>query len=76
MNSRRENRINLLFAGKVLDKSKTLAECKIENNYVIHAIFKKKIQQSQPVHQEEAPENEHRRCNFLPNLELDFRSYL
>mmetsp|Transcript_21284 Transcript_21284/g.23691 ORF Transcript_21284/g.23691 Transcript_21284/m.23691 type:complete len:155 (+) Transcript_21284:204-668(+) len=57
--SQKVNNVNLLFAGKVLDDAKTLIQHKLENNYVIHAIFKKNLQ---PVisndNSEEVQENE------------------
>mmetsp|Transcript_16930 Transcript_16930/g.16599 ORF Transcript_16930/g.16599 Transcript_16930/m.16599 type:complete len:125 (+) Transcript_16930:250-624(+) len=34
------NKVNILFAGKILDSEKTLTECKVENKFVLHVIFK------------------------------------
>lgn len=66
MNRLRENKINLLFAGKILDEEKTLAECNVKNNYVLHAIFKNNIQSAQPadVENQNNPENEIRKLLF------------
>lgn len=43
-----ENKVNLLFAGKILDPENTLTECKVKNNYCLHAIFKNNIQPAMP----------------------------
>ncbi|CAI2378330.1 unnamed protein product [Moneuplotes crassus] len=36
-------KVNILFAGKILCTEKTLSECKVQNNFVIHAIVKKNV---------------------------------
>ena len=49
----------------MLDENKTLTECKIKDNYVIHAIFKKNIQNSQGNNENSAPELESRKCRII-----------
>ena len=49
----------------MLDENKTLTECKIKDNYVIHAIFKKNIQNSQENNENFAPELEPRKCRII-----------
>jgi hypothetical protein len=47
MNSRVENKVKLLFAGKVLSEDSTLEESNVKDNYWMHAIIKKTDQNVQ-----------------------------